>query len=109
MTRNHRRLYRVRFQNREDKKPLEVVVRSVDSSEFMGLLVLEGFVFDDATKHVILPTEEEARKRFRNTDKLHIPYHNILFVEEFTESDKDLKNLPFVREVSKAPGPESGP
>lgn len=92
-------LFRVRFQTRDDKKPFEVVVRSVDSSEFMGLLALEGFVFNDTTKQVILPTEDEARKRFSHIEKLHIPYHNILFIEEFFEEERDLKNLPFMREV----------
>ena len=107
MSKNNRRLYRVRFQTRDDRKPFEVVVSSVDSSEFMGLLVLEGFVFNDATKHVILPTEDEARKRFSSIDKLHLPYHNILFIEEFKERERDLKNLPFVREVSTESGPGS--
>ena len=80
-------LFRVRFRTRDDKKPFEVVVRSVDSSEFMGLLALEGFVFNDTTKQVILPTEDEARKRFSHIEKLHIPYHNILFIEEFFEEE----------------------
>lgn len=99
MSKPRQKLYRVRFQTRDDKKPFEVVVRSVGSSEFIGLLALEGFVFTDTTKHVILPTEDEARKRFGDIEKLHVPYHNILFIEEFYEQDKDLKKLPFMREV----------
>lgn len=99
MPKSKQALFRVRFQTRDDKKPFEVVVRAVDSSEFMGLLALEGFVFNDTTKQVILPTEDEARKRFGQIEKLHIPYHNILFIEEFLEEERDLKNLPFMREV----------
>ena len=103
MNKNHSDLYRVRFQSKDDKQPLEVVVKSVGSSEFLGLLSLEGFVFSDQTKQVILPTEDEARKRFSNINRLHIPYHNILFIEEFHQEDPDLKNLPFIKEVASHP------
>ncbi|MFK7825362.1 MAG: DUF1820 family protein [Oligoflexales bacterium] len=99
MNKDHEDLYRVRFQSKDDKQPLEVVVKSVGSSEFLGLLSLEGFVFSDQTKQVILPTEDEARKRFSKINRLHIPYHNILFIEEFHQEEPDLKNLPFIKEV----------
>ena len=91
--------YRVKFVERDEKQPFEVVVTYVGPSEFFGLIALEGFVFSDQKKFVILPEEDVARKRFGKTTRLHVPYHKIVFVEEFDEEPADLKNLPFIREI----------
>jgi hypothetical protein len=58
-------------------------------------------VFKDATKMIILPEEDAASKRFRNTISMHIPYHNILFVEEIHDEPVDVKALPFLKEVTE--------
>lgn len=102
MSKSKNTLFRVRFQNREDQKPFEVVVRSVGPSDFLGMICLEEFVFQDQLKHVILPAEDEARKRFSKVDRIFIPYHSIIFIEEFQQEDPDLKNLPFIREIPQA-------
>lgn len=96
-----KKLFRVRFIDQSERKSVEVVVESVNVSEFMGLVVLEKFVFNDNKKLVILPEEEEARSRYAKTERLHIPYHCLVFVEEFDEEPADLKHLPFVKEVPK--------
>ena len=46
------------------------------------------------------------RKRFSQTERLHLPYHVLLSVEEFFEDEPDVKHLPFIREVPIEP---SGP
>ncbi len=99
MSKVKNQLYRVRFQNKEDSKIFEVVVRSVESSEFLGLVMLSEFVFSDQTKQVILPAEDEARKRFSKINRLHIPYHSLIFIEEFDQESIDFRNLPFIKEV----------
>ena len=96
-------LFRVRFLHREEPKFLEVVVKSVQPSQFTGLLTLQDFVFHDQAKHVILPSEDEARKRFSRTHRLHIPFHNIVSIEEFESSPVDVKHLPFVKEIDLHP------
>lgn len=96
-----RRLYRVRFFDQSEKKIVEVLVEKVGASDLVGLVLLEGFVFRDQTKLVILPEEDEARQRFSKTQKLHIPYHAISFVEEFEDAPADIHNLPFVRKVEE--------
>jgi hypothetical protein len=104
------KLFRVRFQDRDSKEPQEVVVTTVRPSEFFGLVTLEGFVFNDHKKIVILPNEDAARKRFGKTQRLHLPYHNLIYLEEFDEEPADVKHLPFVREVplhDAASSPES--
>lgn len=94
-----RKLYRVKFQERNEKSPLTVVVEHFSPSEHFGLVCLEKFVFFDQTKFVLLPEEDETRKRFAKTERLHLPYHGLISVEEFFEDEPDLKNLPFIRPV----------
>jgi hypothetical protein len=93
--------FRVRFLDRDEKQPMEVVVTHVGPSDFFGLVCLQGFVFNDNKKLVILPDEDQMRKRFGKTERLHIPYHNLVYVEEFNDTPADLKNLPFLKEVQK--------
>ncbi len=90
--------YRVRFHDGDPQKPRELVVNEVRSSEFIGLVTLDGMVFSDQTKQIVLPDEEAAQKRFGKTERLHIPYHNLLFVEEFYDAPVDLRKLPFIRD-----------
>lgn len=99
MVKTRRKLFRVKFQERTEKQPTTVVVESFGPSDHFGLVCLEKFVFFDQTKFVVLPEEDETRKRFGKTERLHLPYHVLLSVEEFFEDEPDLKNLPFIREV----------
>ena len=90
-------LFRVRFLNKEDSKASEVVVKEVISSDLMGFILLKDFVFNDQKKPVILPSEEEARKRFHDVRKLHIPYHNVISIEEFEPENLEVKKFPFIK------------
>ena len=94
-------LYRVKFQSKDDKSPLEVVVSSIHSSDFLGLIKLSNFIFNENKKHIVMPSENEARKRFAKINSLHLPYHNILSIEEFEEDKTDLDKLPFIKKVPK--------
>ncbi len=96
---NDKIIYRVRFFEREPKQILEALVRRVEPSEFPGLVCFSEFVFRDNQKKIVLPEEDAASKRFHKTQALHIPYHNIISVEEIFDEPTDLKNLPFLREV----------
>ncbi len=99
---NRRTLFRVKFCERESKDTHEVVVTTVSQSEYMGLVVLEGFQFSDSKRAIIMPNEDDAKRRFGNTERLHIPFHNIIYVEEFDEEPADLHKLPFIKEVPHA-------
>jgi hypothetical protein len=92
-------IYRVRFVEKEPSHPMEAWVKHVEPSHLPGLVVLRGFIFRDATKMIILPEEEAASKRFRNTEALHVPYHNLLFVEEIQDEPVDVKQLPFLKDL----------
>ncbi len=100
-------VYRVRFRETEQAKATEALVKKVEPSDIPGLVCLSEFVFRDATKTIILPEEVEASKRFRKTLSLHVPYHNILFVEEMHDEPTDIKRLPFLKEV-ESKGDTSG-
>ena len=102
MAKSEKSLYRVRFVDHGEKKTVEVVVENVYGSDFMGLVTLEKLVFQGHKKLVILPEEEAVRERFSKTNKLHIPYHCIIYVEEFADDPVNLQQLPFIREVSSA-------
>jgi hypothetical protein len=97
------KVYRVRFIEKDQKEPIEAMVRSVEPSDFPGLVCFSEFLFKDHTKKIILPDEEAASKRFHKTLALHIPYHNILFVEELYDEPVDYKSLPFLRTVEPNP------
>ncbi len=89
--------YRVRFMTKDENKPVEVIVKRVTSSEFLGLIMLEDFVFNESAQHVVLPSEDKIRRQYTDTKRLHVPYHNILSIEEFNPNKVDIKNLPFIR------------
>lgn len=94
-------LYRIKFHEIKGDKGLEVLAENVYSSELVGLITISNLIFRDQTNHVILPTEDEARKRYANTKKLHLPYHSIISIEETTPEKTNLKKLPFLKTTSE--------
>ena len=88
-----KRLYRIRFQEKGEKEPIAVTVASFGPSDYFGLVCLSDFVFRDASKLVVTPGEDEAKKRYEGTDKLHLPYHVLLSVEEYFEDEPALQSV----------------
>lgn len=93
-------IFRVRFLEKHQGEAIEALVRQIEPSNLPGLVRLSAFVFKDTTKKIILPEEEAAGRRFRHTQTLHIPYHNILFVEELFDEPIDVHQLPFLRNLT---------
>lgn len=102
-------VFRVKFFEKDQKNPVEALVRYVEPSDFPGLVCFREFIFRDQTDRIIMPGDEEAGKRFRGTRSLHIPYHNILYIEEVEDRKPDLKNLPFLRMENTGAGKETTP
>ena len=92
-------IYKIRFFENDQKETLEAQVRIVEPSEFPGLVCFRDFVFKDQTKQIILPTEDKSSKRFNQTKAMHVPYHNILYIEEVQEEKIDLNKLPFLKKL----------
>ena len=96
------RMFRVRFLDRDEKQPIESIVKSVGPSEFFGLVCLDGLVFADSSNGLILPEQEALKRRFGNSQRLHIPYHNIVYVEEFSDNQAEVHAFPFIRSVKRS-------
>lgn len=95
----NRRRYRVKFLEKNAKNPVTVNATAVRASEYFGMIAIEGLVFNDHRRHIILPDEDNTRRRFAKTNRLHIPYHNVICIEEFNEEPPDLKKLPFIKQI----------
>ncbi len=94
-----RRRYRVKFLEKNAKNPVTVIATTVQASEYFGMIAIEGLVFNDHRRYIILPDEDNTRRRFAKTSRLHIPYHNVICIEEFNEEPPNLKKLPFIKQV----------
>ena len=97
--------YNVKFFEPDLKKYYDVYVKDVFPSEIIGLVTLQGFHFRDKNKNVLLTSEEEARKRFSKTDRMHIPYQHITYVEELTLGKDVDKSLPLIHQFPKMDQP----
>ena len=84
-----RKLYRIKFQEKSTESALSVVCETFNPSEIFGLVTLEDLVIKEASSLVVLPDEDEVAKMFKNTEKLHLPFHALLSVEEFYEDTDD--------------------
>lgn len=73
-------IYKVRFLDEDKTDPIELLVRSVEPSSFPGLLRLEGLILEEST--IIRPDIAKLSERYRGTYAIHVPYHNILSIEE---------------------------
>ncbi len=105
MTQENHTYYNVKFFEPDLKKYYDVYVKDVFPSEIIGLVTLQDFHFRDETKSVLLTSEEEARKRFSKTERMHIPYQHITYVEEIHMSDTESKNVPFIHQFPKTEQP----
>jgi len=65
------------------------------------MVTIEGLEWRDQTQFVLLASEEDARKRFLKTDRLHLPYHHIHAIEEFQGEPLSVTTLPFLRDSAK--------
>lgn len=78
-------IYTVRFLDAkkagaDDADLIELVVRQVEPSSFPGLLCLKGLIFDENL--AAGSNSAQVAERFLSTTAIHVPYHNILAIEE---------------------------
>ena len=105
MTHENDTYYNVKFFEPDLKKYYDVYVKDVFPSEIIGLVTLQGFHFRDQNKNVLLTSEEEARKRFTKTERMHIPYQHITYVEEITLGSTENHRLPHIHQFPKIEEP----
>ena len=89
-----RRLFRIRFTDKVEKKTVTLIAAKVTVSDFFGLIAIEQLVFTNNNKQIVLPEEDSIRKRYATTKRLHVPYHNVVSIEEFVEDAPKLRKMP---------------
>lgn len=75
-----RALYKITFQNAG--KIYELYAREVSSSGLWGFIEIGELVWDTGEGLVIDPTEERLRDEFGTTQRLHLPMHSVVRIEE---------------------------
>jgi hypothetical protein len=72
----------VTFKNADDNKTQTLRVRSLtDSTLGLTFIALSDFVFDSDSP-IIDPQEDNLRRKFANTRKLHLSIYSVVSVEE---------------------------
>lgn len=100
-------IFRVSFYEKDRKDPIELRVKSVSPSEFPGLVCFKDIQPDAQAGAIILPDQEKNIKKYKNTKSIHVPYHNIIFIEELDEGTEEPQKLAFVRDIKSEPTKES--
>jgi hypothetical protein len=74
-------MYKVTFFNQG--KVYELFCEKVHGSELAyGFVEIADLIFEDASSVVIDPTEERMREEFADVERMHLPAHAIIRVEQ---------------------------
>ncbi len=73
-------VYRIVFLNKG--QVYELFCRSVGSSGIPGFVEVAELEFETDESLVIDPTEERMREEFEGVEKLHLPIHSVLRIEQ---------------------------
>lgn len=64
-------------------KNITLKVKTIkDSTLGLGFISMSDFIFDPHNSPIIDPQEEQLRKRFENTNALHLSIYHIISIEE---------------------------
>ena len=91
-------LYKIRFKSEE--KTYLIYAKSIDQTELFSFLVIEDLVFGEESDLIVNPQEEGLRNEFEGTNKIYIPIHNVILIEEVRHKGK-AKILNTFNEVEK--------
>jgi hypothetical protein len=78
-------LYCITFKT--DNELYRLHCRKVLESSYYGFLEVRDFVFRDQRKYVIEPQDEKVRREFGGLTKITIPFHSILRIDEYEETE----------------------
>ncbi len=111
MTTKDKTFYKVTFRDLSENKVIVLRVRSVmDSHLGLGFVCLSDFIFEDRGRGLLLlPTEENWKKKFQNTKALHISLYTILSIEEVGSENKGLEFKKDRSNIIMLGDSESGP
>ncbi|MGY6213863.1 DUF1820 family protein [Methylolobus aquaticus] len=92
-------LYRVVFVNQQ--QVYELYAKRVYQAELFGFVVIEDFVFGEASSIVIDPAEEKLRSEFENIKRSFVPMHEIIRIDQ-VERRGTAKIIPLDRDAASA-------
>lgn len=75
-----KKLYRVRFLN--EGRIFELYAREVGQGMLFGFVEVADLVWGSKSEVIIDPGEQELRNEFNGVDRLHVPMHAIVRIDE---------------------------
>ena len=104
--RKRKTYYKITFQ--QEQEQYQVCAREVHSSDLYGLIEIAEFVFPE-NKLVYNPGEERLRKEFSGIERVWIPYHAILRIDEISDTrEQEIKIVPLHGGAHAQGGPQLG-
>lgn len=91
-------IYKVVFVNQN--QIYEVYARQVYQGDLYGFVVVEDFVFGEASSIVVDPGEEKLKAEFENVKRSFIPMHEIIRIDQ-VEKRGTAKILPLKEGAGK--------
>lgn len=79
-------VFKVCFFEQEKSEAIELRVATVEPSEFPGLVCFRDLILE-SDGPIIQPELAKAAQKFANTRSIHVPYHNILYIEEIDSGE----------------------
>jgi hypothetical protein len=73
-------IFRIAFHN--NGKVYQLHAEQVAQAELYGFVEASGFLFDEHTSVVIDPAEEKLKNEFSNVNRLLLPMHAIIRIDE---------------------------
>lgn len=100
-------IFRVIFT--QEDQIYEVYAREVDEEAMMGFICIGELEFDERGGVVVDPSEEKLKREFEGVNRLYIPAHMLLRIDEMDDRRgvskiKDKKNKGHFDNVREFPG-----
>lgn len=103
-----KRLYRIRFQS--EGKLVELYARQVTQGGLFGFVEVAQLVWGNRSDVIIDPSEQELRNEFEGVQRIHVPLHAVIRIDEVEKSGSaKVVPLPGASERPAVPFPVYGP
>jgi len=96
-----KKLYRVRFLN--EGRIFELYAREVGQGMLFGFVEIADLVWGSKSEVIIDPGEQELRNEFNGVNRLHVPMHAMVRIDE-VEKGGSAKIIPLPASPAKSPG-----
>lgn len=77
-------IFKVSFFEQDKSDAVVLQVATVEPSEFPGLVCFKDLLLEPQGA-IIRPDTAKSAEKFRHTRSIHVPYHNILYIEEIED------------------------